>query len=72
MQIDLIRYAPVKINPDPPTLGYVGLWWSFITILAALWVPGMWGICTFCRFCPEECGALEGDIRSNCDRSRKD
>ena len=21
----------------------------------------MWGIRTFCRFCPEECGALVGD-----------
>ena len=29
--------APVKVNPDaPPTPGYVGLKWSFITILAAL------------------------------------
>ena len=27
-------------------------------ILAALRVPTMWGIRVFCRFCPEECGAL--------------
>ena len=44
----------------PPTPGHVGLLWGFITILAALWVPGMWGISAFCRFCPEKCGALVG------------
>ena len=55
--------APVKVNPNPPPPhpGICGALVGFITILADLRVPSMWGIRTFCRFCPEECGALVGD-----------
>ena len=59
MLIDLIiRYAPVKINPDPPTLGFVGLWWSFITILAGYQVCG--GVALFVAFALRNVGHWKG------------
>ena len=57
MQTGWTDLCTSKSKPDPPsTPGYVGLKWCFITILAARWVPSMWGIRAFCCFCPEEWG----------------